>query len=145
MVSEMASQTDLCAAQLAGYTEELARAEDDMGGLEAGKQRYRGNLEKRVRLAYRLFHRASLTGSMAHFDAAESAILGTILEFGPKEDLCLLKANLDFRFHRLPDVQRDLQMCPLLAGRFEGRVLLADLNFQEGRYEAARLGYEQVI
>ncbi len=145
MVSEMASQTDLCAPQLAGYTEELARAEDDIADLEARQQRHPGDLEKRVRLAYRLFHRASLTGSMAHFDAAESTILGTILEFGPKEDLCLLKANIDFRFHRLPDVRRDLQMCPLLAGRFEGRVLLADLDFQEGRYEAARIGFERLI
>src|SRR5258708_40122448 len=82
---------------------------------------------------------------MGQYDAAESTILGTILEFGPKEDLCLLKANIDFRFHRLPDVRRDLQMCPLLAGRFEGRVLLADLDFQEGRYEAARIGFERLI
>jgi tetratricopeptide (TPR) repeat protein len=104
-----------------------------------------GDLEKRVRLAYRLFHRASLTGSMSQFESAEAAIRDTILEFGPKEDLCLLKANLDFRFHRLAEVRRDLQMCPLLAGRFEGRVLLADMDFQEGRYEAARMGFERLI
>ncbi len=145
MVTEMASQAVPRAPRLAGYAEELARAEADIAELESRRLRHPGDLEKRVRLAYRLFHRASLTGSMAQFDAAESAILETILEFGPKEDLCLLKANLDFRFHRLPEVRRDLQMCPLLAGRFEGRVLLADLNFQEGRYEAARLGYEQFI
>ena len=141
----MTSQTVPRVTQLAGYTEELARAEIDIAELESRRQRHPGDLEKRVRLAYRLFHRASLTGSMAQFEAVEAAILETIREFGPKEDLCLLKANLDFRFHRLAEVRRDLQMCPLLAGRLEGRVLLADLDFQEGRYEAARLGFERLI
>ena len=144
-MSAMTSQTVPRVTQLAGYTEELARAEIDIAELESRRQRYPGDLEKRVRLAYRLFHRASLTGSMAQFEAVEAAILETIREFGPKEDLCLLKANLDFRFHRLAEVRRDLQMCPLLAGRLEGRVLLADLDFQEGRYEAARLGFERLI
>jgi tetratricopeptide (TPR) repeat protein len=145
MVSEVASQTALRAPQLAGYTEELARAEIDVAELESRWQLHPSDLGNRVRLAYRLFHRASLTGSMAQFEAVEAAILETIVEFGPKEDLCLLKANLDFRFHRLAEVRRDLQMCPLLAGRFEGRVLLADLDFQEGRYESARSGFERLI
>jgi tetratricopeptide (TPR) repeat protein len=145
MVSEPVHQTDLPAPRLAGYTEELARAEIDIAELESRRQRHPGDLEKRVRLAYRLFHRASLTGSVAHFEAVEAAILETIQELGPKEDLCLLKANLDFRFHRLAEVRRDLEMCPLLPGRYEGRVLLADLDFQEGRYEAARLEFERLI
>lgn len=141
----MAGRTAPRATQLPGYTEELERAEIDIAELESRRLCYPGDLEKRVRLAYRLFHRASLTGSMAQFEAVEAAILETILEFGPKEDLCLLKANLDFRFHRLAEVRRDLQMCPPLAGRFEGRVLLADLDFQEGRYEAARVAFERLI
>ena len=141
----MASQTTQCAPRLAGYAEELARAEMDIAQLESLLERHPGDLEKRVRLAYRLFHRASLTGSMAQFETVETAILEAIHQFGPKEDLCLLKANLDFRFHRLAEVRRDLQMSPLLPGRFEGRVLLADLDFQEGRYEAARLGLERLI
>jgi tetratricopeptide (TPR) repeat protein len=141
----MASQTVLPAPQLAGYAEELARAEIDITELQSRLERHPRDLEKRVRLAYRLLHRASLTGSMVQFEEVETAILETIVEFGPKEDLCLLMANLDFRFHRLAKVRSDLEMCPLLAGRFEGRVLLADLDFQEGRYEAARLGFEQLI
>lgn len=139
----MASQT--VPLRLAGYKEELAGAETDIAKLESRLQRHGSDLETSVRLAYRLFHRASLTGSMAHFGAVEAAIGETIHEFGPKEDLCLLKANLDFRFHRLAEVRHDLQMSPLLSGRFEGRVLLADLDYQEGRYEAARLGFEQLI
>jgi tetratricopeptide (TPR) repeat protein len=145
MVSEVAIEAILPAPQLAGYGEELARAEKDIDDLEARLERHPRDLEKRVRLAYRLFHRASLTGNMGQFEAVEATILKTIAEFGPKEDLCLLKANLDFRFHRLAGVRGDLQMCPLLSGRFEGRVLLADLDFQEGRYETAREGYERLI
>jgi tetratricopeptide (TPR) repeat protein len=141
----MATQGALRRPQLPGYAEELSSAGLDIAGLESRRLSDPSNLEKRVRLAYRLFHRASLTGNMAHFEAVEAAVGETIDEFGPKEDLCLLKANLDFRFHRLGAVRRDLQMCPLLAGRFEGRVLLADLDFQEGRYETARLAFEQLI
>jgi tetratricopeptide (TPR) repeat protein len=141
----MATQGALRRPQLPGYAEELSSAELDIAGLQSRQQSHPGNLEKQVRLAYRLFHRASLTGNMAHFEAVEAAVKETIDEFGSKEDVCLLKANLDFRFHRLGEVRRDLQMCPLLSGRFEGRVLLADLDFQEGRYEAARLAFEHLI
>jgi tetratricopeptide (TPR) repeat protein len=36
-------------------------------------------------------------------------------------------------------------MAPALAGRLEGRVLTADIAFQEGRYEECREGLERVI
>jgi tetratricopeptide (TPR) repeat protein len=137
--------TALPATQLPGYLEELNRAGLDIASLQSRRQTHPRDLEKRVRLAYRLFHRASLTGIMADFDAVDLALREAIEDFGPKEDLCLLKANLDFRFHRLADVRYDLQMCPLLAGRFEGRTLVADLDFQEGRYEAARVELERLI
>lgn len=86
-----------------------------------------------------------MTGIMARFDAMDTAVREALADFGPREDLCLLKANLDFRFHRLADVRWDLKMCPLLPRRFEGRVILADLDFQEGRYETARLELERLI
>jgi tetratricopeptide (TPR) repeat protein len=135
----MASQT--AAPTLPGYAEELNRAELDIAKLETS----RADLSQRVRLAYRLFHRASLTGGPADFDAAEAAVAEALREFGPKEDLCLLKANLDFRFHRLAEVRRDLEMPTMLATRMEGRAMKADLDFQEGRYEAARLEFQRLI
>jgi tetratricopeptide (TPR) repeat protein len=82
---------------------------------------------------------------MADFEAVETRLAETIADCGPREDLCLLKANLDFRFHRLGDVKQDLIMAPSLAGRSEGRVLLADIDFQEGRYQESRTGLEQLI
>jgi tetratricopeptide (TPR) repeat protein len=141
----MACPSVLPIPQLAGYAEELDRTEQDVAQLEAKLQRHPNNQELRIRLAYRLFHRASLTGRMEPFQALETAIHQNIQQFGPKEDLCLLKANLDFRFHRLAETQRDLEMCPLLPGRFDARVLLADIKFQQGQYEEARLDFEALI
>lgn len=130
---------------LRGYADELALAESQIAELESRRQSHPGDLEKRLRLAYRAFHRASLTGSMTHFGAVDTVIREILEEFGPKEDLCLLKANLDFRFHRIEEARQDLEMCPLLAGRFEGRTLLADIDFQRGRYREARQELEHLI
>lgn len=103
------------------------------------------DLEKRTRLAYRLYHRASMTGMDADFDAVEETIDEAMAAFGPQEDLCLLRANLDFRFHRLDAVRQDLELTPPLARRVEGRAVMADLEFQHGRYERARVEYEKLI
>jgi tetratricopeptide (TPR) repeat protein len=104
-----------------------------------------GDPEKRTRYVYRLYHRASLTGCFEHFEIAERAIDAAIGGLGPKEDLCLLKANLDFRFHRLAEAERDLAMAPALPNRAEGQSLLADVAFQRGRYDEARRAYEELI
>jgi tetratricopeptide (TPR) repeat protein len=128
-----------------GYEAELARAKNAVAGLEAVCRSRPHDVESRVRLSYRLFHQASLTGNMGDFETAETAVRETMKDYGPREDLCLLKANLDFRFHRLAEVKEDLKMAPLLAGRFEGRTLLADIDFQEGRYRESRVGFEQLI
>ena len=128
-----------------GYEAELTRAKNDVAELQLILRTRPRDVETRVKLVYRLFHRASLTGSMADFEAAETAVRQTIEACGPREDLCLLKANLDFRFHRLAEVKEDLQMAPPLAGRYEGRTLLADIDFQEGRYQESRAGFERLI
>jgi tetratricopeptide (TPR) repeat protein len=72
----------------------------------------------------------------------EAAIDRAIECVGPAEDLCLLKANLDFKLHRLAETRRDLAMAPALGGRRQGQMLLADLAFQEGHYEEARRALE---
>jgi len=141
----MASQTTLETTQLPGYDDELSRTEADIAVVEGRLHAHPGDLEQRLRLAYRQFHRASLTGRMEHFAAVEATVGKMLEEVGPKEDLCLLKANLDLRFHRLAQARCDLEMCPKLPRRFEGRVLLTDVDFQEGRYEAARSELERLI
>jgi tetratricopeptide (TPR) repeat protein len=130
---------------MTAYEAELAKARSDIAALTLVSRRDGRDPEKRVRLAYRQFHQASLTGVECDFIAVKRTIEGVIQDFGPKEDICLLKANLDGRFHRLEDVKRDLQMCPSLACRHAGRSILADVDFQEGRYEQARIALETLI
>jgi tetratricopeptide (TPR) repeat protein len=145
MVETMATQSVLREAPTAGFNEELVRAEKEVALLTSRCKDHPWDLQGRVRLAYRMFHRASLTGKLADLEQVEAAILQTIHQFGPKEDLCLLKANLDFRLHRLAGVRHDLEMAPLLPGRFDARVLQADLAFQEGQYEVAHLALQELI
>ena len=57
----------------------------------------------------------------------------------------VLKGNLDFKFHRLADVRIDLETGRGLSDTTQGRALHADLDFQEGRYDEARRGYDAVI
>jgi tetratricopeptide (TPR) repeat protein len=75
----------------------------------------------------------------------ETALKEAIQGIGPAGDLYYLKANLDFKFHRLADVRRDLETGRELRESVQARTLLADLDFQEGRYEMARRGYEALI
>jgi tetratricopeptide (TPR) repeat protein len=103
------------------------------------------DVEKITRIVYALYHRASLTGSFADFEVTENSINNAILEIGPWPDLCLLKANLDFKFHRLAKVKQDLELAPSLVNCPSGRVLQADLDLQQGRYREARIGYEKAI
>src|SRR5260370_40545551 len=103
------------------YQIELARTDQDIRGLEEILAARPGDAERTTRYVYRLYHRASLRGDFAAFSAAEAAIGRAIARFGPQEDLCLLKATLDFKFHRLPAVKRGLAIAPDLAGRFEGK------------------------
>jgi tetratricopeptide (TPR) repeat protein len=101
--------------------------------------------EKITRIVFGLYRRASLTGRLADFEMTEAAINCAMRQVGLWPDLCLLKANLDFKFHRLARVRQDLALAPSLASSPSVRVLQADLDLQEGRYDEARRGYEQAI
>jgi tetratricopeptide (TPR) repeat protein len=127
------------------YDTELAKTRQDIVALASSSLRNPRDVEKRVRLAYRQYHHAALTGRESDFEAVRRTIADLLRDFGPKEDVCLLKANLDGHFHCLADVKEDLRMCPLLAGRLEARSISADVDFQEGRYEQARAEFEMLI
>ena len=131
--------------KLTSFHAELDSTEKDIAALEASLAMEPRDIEKRTRLAYRLYHFATLTEQAGAYRAAEKAIATAISQFGPQEDLCLLQANLDFRFHRLAQAARDLRMAPKLPERFEARSLRADLDFQQGRYQEARAEYEALI
>ncbi len=128
-----------------GYDEELAATKRDVANLEALVREHPNESEKRVRLAYRQFHRASLTCLPADFAAVEAAIADAIRSFGALEDVCLLQATLNLRFHRLAAAKASLEMQPRLGLRPQGRMVVADCDFQEGRYERARTALESLV
>ena len=101
--------------------------------------------ERATRYVYSLYKRASLTGDLAELDRAGAAIDRLIGQVRQPSDLYFLKANLEFKFHRLADVRRALEVSEDLRESPQGRALQADLDFQEGRYDDARKGYESVI
>src|SRR5258708_1285916 len=98
-----------------------------------------------MKLVFLEYRYASLAGDCGDFKAAESAIDRAIELAGPAEDFYLLRANLDFKLHRLARTREDLARAPDLAGGAAVGVLRADLALQEGRYAEARKGYEEVI
>src|SRR5947207_1959249 len=124
---------------------ELERIDHGISDLEGNALSLPINSERATKFVYLLYQHASLTGDLAELAVAETALATAIQEIGPAGDLYFLKANLDFKLHRLAAVRRDLEMGRDLANSLQGRALLADLDFQEGKYQAARQGYEAVI
>src|SRR6476659_5529903 len=125
------------------YEMELRRIDAEMSKLKEKMSSGQMDAGTTTRLLYHMFHRASLSGSFAEFEVTETAIDNAILQIGPWPDLCFLKANLDYKFHRLPKTKQDLEMAPSLAGSPQGKVLRADIDFQEGRYQDAKISYER--
>lgn len=123
---------------MSNYEHDLAKARRDIGALKVMIKRETHTLELRVRLAYRQFHVASLTEEEAEYAHVSETVSALIEDFGPLEDVCLLKANLEGRFHRLDEATRGLTMCPGLVDRPAARAILADIDFQQGRYAESR-------
>jgi tetratricopeptide (TPR) repeat protein len=117
------------------YDQELAKTRDDIRALESKAHSDTQGPVERIRLAYRRFHLASLTEAESDYKPVEEAVRELIQEFGPQEDVCLLQANIDGRFHRLGEAKQALALSPSLTQRPSGRAILADIDFQEGRYQ----------
>jgi tetratricopeptide (TPR) repeat protein len=127
------------------YEIELARIDEELVTLAPDAFRAPLDAERATRYVYRLYQRASLSGDFGELESAGAAITRLIAEVRHKGDLYFLKANVDFKFHRLGDVRRDLEADEGLAESPEGRALRADLDFQEGRYHEAEEAYERLI
>jgi tetratricopeptide (TPR) repeat protein len=100
---------------------------------------------KITKLAYLQYQRASLTGNLDELSVADKTLDHAIQHLGRDGDLYFLKANIHFKVHRLDDVEQDLNASTDLLESPQGRALRADLDFQQGRYEAARSGYQALI
>jgi tetratricopeptide (TPR) repeat protein len=94
---------------------------------------------------YRLYQRASISGDLTAMGTAEKAVERALPILAHKGDLYLLKANIAFSLHRLADAEAALAAVPALLDGNEGMLLLADLDFQHGRYREAEKGYLRVL
>jgi tetratricopeptide (TPR) repeat protein len=128
------------------YERDLAKIEKDLASpppaASAASAAIADSALWRVGLLYR---RAALTSDFAHFKAAEKAIDEAFASVGPTEDLVLLRAQFNFKLHRLPSTKADVQALAALGTNSSLEALAADLAFQEGRYEEAKRGYLKAL
>ena len=131
--------------QVTDYQRELQQIERDIAQLEPQAFSTPLDAETTTKFAYRLYQRASLLGNLSEFEPAAAAIDKALGSLGPAQDLCLLKANLEFKFHRLEETRRALELAPGLLNTAQGRTLDADIAFQQGKYDYAKTQYEKLI
>ena len=127
------------------YQAELEELGKDLAAVERERDDSEGVRKKAGKIAFLLYRKASLTGDHGDFNTAEQAIERALQGPGPLEELYLLKAKLDFRWHRIPQAREDLEKAPNAANTVLYEALRADLAFQEGRYDDARKSYETLV
>ena len=124
---------------------ELRRMEDEIAALTkraAASTDQIPDAESAVRVAYVLFRRASLTGRPEDFDATQAGVDRARASAGPMPELSLLQATLDVRFHRLAAARLALERvrgadATWVSDSPDAQALLADIDVQDGRYDAA--------
>src|SRR5215213_1202937 len=124
---------------------ELERIDQGIAELEDNALQLPIDRVKITKLAYLQYQHASLTGNLDELSVADTTLDHAIEHLGRDGDLYFLKANIHFKVHRLADVERDLNASTDLFQSPPGRALKADLDFQQGRYDAARTAYEKLI
>jgi len=124
---------------------ELERINTGIAELEDNALQLPIDRVKITKLAYLQYQHASLTGNLDGLYVAEKTLDHAIQHLGRDGDLYFLKANIHFKVHRLDDVEQDLNASTDLIESSQGRAIKADLDFQQGRYEAARNGYQALI
>ncbi|MCU1349257.1 MAG: bepA 4 [Acidobacteria bacterium] len=114
------------------YDADLARMQKEIAAAETA-----GDAVKIAALRYR---RASLTADFAELQAAERAIDAALAVDG-SSDLLLLRANFNFKMHRLQRAKEDLARIPENTAT---RTLSAQIAMQEGDYATARAAYTAI-
>ncbi|MHA3771704.1 tetratricopeptide repeat protein [Verrucomicrobiota bacterium sgz303538] len=127
------------------YDAEIGRIDEFIRESGAALTEAPPDTEMVLRRVFSLFRRASLTGSATELKSAETAINDAISRVAHSEDLYLLKANLDFKLHRIRETGQDLKQIANAEEVPEVLLLNADVAFQEGRCEEARRDYEAAI
>jgi len=101
--------------------------------------------EASIRLAYRMYSHAALTGHAEDFARLEPFVDALQQQIGPQRDLVLLRSTLDVRAHRLQHARALLDAFPALADDPDAQLLAADIDLQQGGYDRARRAYQRVV
>src|SRR5690348_10599238 len=117
--------------QLTDFEVELDRIDKAIAELASSAVSPPIDSEKATKFVYLVYQRASLTGNFRELEDSKAALDTAIKHLGPAGDLYFLKANIDFKFHRLAAVKLDLETGRDLLDSPQGRTLLCDLDFQE--------------
>lgn len=130
---------------LTDFQIELRALEQDLVNLRPPALANPMSADHVTKYVYRLYQRAALSGNLEYFQEVELELNGAIARLGPAPDLCLLKANLDFKLHRVAEAKLDLQMSSGLAETSQGKAIFADIVFQESNYQEASKLYEDLV
>jgi tetratricopeptide (TPR) repeat protein len=122
------------------YQAELERIEKDIAELRDHALVPPTDTEKVTKYVHSVYQHAVHTGNLVELEAAAPVIEEGIRQIRFAGDLYFLKANLAFKLHRLDEVRRNLSAEASLLAGVQAKPLLADLDFQEGRYGLARQG-----
>lgn len=131
--------------ELTDFETDLHRIDKDIAELLNNADVLVCDGQQATRYAYRLYQRASLTGNFEEFGKAELAINAAMPLVKHTADLYFLKASLDFKLHRNASALQNLEKGRGLRQSRQGRVLEADLHFQEGEYGKAEKAYHTII
>ena len=122
---------------LTDHGRDLARVEADLGEAAALEEAAAQGPDAVTRVLQLHVMRASLTGrpaAQADVDRFADRALDLL---GPWPDLCLLRADLAVRAHRLVDARRELARAPGAADCTQGRSVLVDVLVQQGDVDGA--------
>ena len=120
----------LTALGVGNYDADLARYAQRISGAGSATER-----------AVYVYHRASLTADFADLRDAETAIDSALGEEA-SVDMLFLRANFNFKMHRLQRAKDDLARVGDTAG---ARSLAAQIALQEGDYDGALRGYRAAL
>ena len=121
-----------------GYAADVERLENELAALEGSEEAAHEDLERATTLAYRRYELGSLRGDLAEVETADLLVDDLLHRVGAWPDLCVLKATIDVKLHRVADVPARLDRVPGLAVSADGRRLLGDAAVQEGAWDEAR-------
>lgn len=123
------------------FDRELAGIDADLSTLTP---RALQGVETTTRLAFRLYHRATMTAQPDDFSAAE-AFVDRAIGTWSVDDLRLLRATIDVHFHKLDDARHDVGTIGGAEDDDQTQLLLADIDLQSGADTDARRRVDTVI